>query len=67
MNWFANLWDAHRKIAAWRMEYNEERPHSALAYRTPAEFARQLAGSAGPALRATPPEAAATQAAAHVV
>ena len=22
------------------MEYNEERPHSSLAYRTPAEFAK---------------------------
>jgi putative transposase len=39
-NWFENLADAKRKIEAWRLEYNEIRPHSSLAYRTPAEFAR---------------------------
>ena len=39
-NWFENLADARRKIEAWRQEYNERRPHSALAYRTPEEFAR---------------------------
>lgn len=39
-NWFENLADARRKIEAWRQDYNEHRPHSALAYRTPAEFAR---------------------------
>jgi len=26
-------------IAAWCPDYNEARPHSALGYRTPAEFA----------------------------
>jgi putative transposase len=31
-SWFMNLWDARRKIAAWKEEYNEERPHSALGY-----------------------------------
>jgi len=39
VSWFENLFDARRKIAAWRKEYNEERPHSSLGYRTPAEFA----------------------------
>jgi putative transposase len=39
VSWFQNLFDARRKIAAWRREYNEERPHSSLDYRTPAEFA----------------------------
>jgi len=39
-NWFENLGDARRKIEAWRRHYNEERPHSSLAYRTPEEFAR---------------------------
>jgi putative transposase len=38
-NWFVNLADAKRKIDAWRKEYNGERPHSSLAYRTPDEFA----------------------------
>ena len=41
-SWFGNLWDARRKIAAWKKEYNEERPHSALGYRTPAAFAAGL-------------------------
>jgi putative transposase len=39
VSWFQNLFDARHKIAAWRKEYNEERPHSSLNYRTPAEFA----------------------------
>jgi hypothetical protein len=39
VSWFQNLFDARRKIAAWRIEYNEERPHSSLGYRTPKEFA----------------------------
>ena len=39
VSWFQNLFDARRKIAAWRREYNEERPHSSLDYRTPKEFA----------------------------
>jgi len=40
-SWFWNLFDARRKISAWRVEYNSRRPHSSLAYRTPDEFARQ--------------------------
>ena len=43
LSWFQNLFDARRKIAAWRKEYNEERPHSSLGYRTPKEFAEQVA------------------------
>jgi len=39
-NWFVSLADAKRKIESWREEYNVERPHSSLAYRTPAEFAK---------------------------
>ena len=45
MSWFENLFEARGKIAAWRREYNEERPHSSLGYRTPKEFAAaQAAG-----------------------
>ena len=40
ISWFTNLFDARRKITAWKAEYNEQRPHSSLGYRTPAEFAR---------------------------
>lgn len=39
-NWFTSLQDARGKIEAWRRDYNEGRPHSALNYQTPAEFAR---------------------------
>jgi len=38
VSWFWNLFDARRKIACWREEYNHRRPHSALNYRTPEEF-----------------------------
>jgi putative transposase len=44
LSWFQNLFDARRKIAAWRTEYNEERPHSSLGYKTPREFAQHTAG-----------------------
>jgi len=44
-NWFRNLIDARAKIAAWRDEYNGERPHSSLGYRTPNEFAEILKSS----------------------
>jgi Integrase core domain len=36
VSWFQNLFDARRKIAFWRHDYNEQRPHSSLNYRTPA-------------------------------
>jgi putative transposase len=39
VSWFQNLFDARRQAAAWRQDYNEARPHSALGYRTPAAFA----------------------------
>jgi hypothetical protein len=45
VSWFQNLFDARRKIAAWKIEYNEQRPHSSLGYRTPKEFAAAQAAS----------------------
>jgi putative transposase len=36
---FVSLEDARRKIEQWRIEYNQERPHSSLGYLTPEEFA----------------------------
>ncbi len=41
VSWFWNLFDARSKISAWQTDYNQARPHSSLAYRTPAEFAQQ--------------------------
>ncbi len=38
-NWFRNLRHARLVVAAWRNRYNQQRPHSALCYRTPVEFA----------------------------
>ncbi len=35
---FLNLDDARDKIEAWRLEYNSERPHSSLGYRSPEEL-----------------------------
>ena len=57
-SWFWNVWDARRKITSWRMEYNQQRPHSSLAYRTPTEFARDWAQAASPSAcpNTTPPE-----------
>jgi len=37
--WFSSLDDARAKLAKFREHYNRERPHSALADRTPAAFA----------------------------
>lgn len=42
-NWFLNLHHARVLIAAWRKEYNEERPKKVLDGMTPAAYARQLA------------------------
>jgi hypothetical protein len=38
-NWFTTLADARTKIEAGRQDYNNERPHRSLGYRTPSEFA----------------------------
>jgi putative transposase len=57
-SWFWNLWDARRKVGAWRIDYNQQRPHSSLNYQTPAEFAREWALATSPSAcrNTTPPE-----------
>jgi putative transposase len=40
-HWFVSLEQARQVIEAWRLDYNEVRPHSALGQRSPAEFARR--------------------------
>jgi putative transposase len=40
-HWFRTIEDARAKIEAWRLEYNSERPHSALGHLTPLEYASQ--------------------------
>ena len=63
-NWFSSLADARERIARWKQDYNELRPHSSLQYRTPMEFAQQSAsfyvdevgkGPQTPAPSPTPP------------
>jgi putative transposase len=44
-SWFLSLEDAREKVEAWRLEYNNDRPHSALGNQAPARFA--LAQKAG--------------------
>ena len=36
--------DGQRKASRWRRFYNTERPHSALGFRTPAEFGKSVRG-----------------------
>jgi putative transposase len=48
-NWFVSLAEAREKIESWRKDYNQVRPHSALGYQTPEEFAAR-----GAALRSPP-------------
>lgn len=43
-HYFASLEEARATAEAWRAEYNEERPHSALGNLAPGEFARSKAG-----------------------
>jgi len=45
-NWFMSLEDAREKISSWKTDYNEFRPHSALTYQTPAEFAAKATETA---------------------
>jgi len=44
-HWFGSLSEAKQLIETWRREYNESRPHRALAERTPREFTRHFAAS----------------------
>ena len=44
--WFSSLGDARYLVEAWRQDYNRQRPHSALNYRTPEEFRRATEAAA---------------------
>src|SRR2546430_531039 len=43
-NWFLDLHDARRIIEAWRVDYNEVRPHSSPDGMTPKEYAKANRG-----------------------
>jgi len=47
-HWFLGLRDARRIVEAWRQDYNQQRPHSALGYATPIEVAERTATVAEP-------------------
>jgi putative transposase len=47
-HWFVSLADARQTVEAWRQDYNQNRPHSALGYRTPAAFRHAHATPAEP-------------------
>ena len=51
-SWFTSLEDARRIIEDWREDYNTVRPHSSLGYKTPEEYAAEVA--ARPASPPTP-------------
>ena len=38
VNWFLSLQDAQEKLNAWKLDYNDYRPHSSLGNLTPNEF-----------------------------
>ena len=64
-HWFVDLADAREKIEVWRVDYNTRRPHSALGYLTPVEFAHRAAALRSPtapsALRLGPVPSSAVQ------
>ena len=41
-HWFRSVAEARNIIKAWRVEYNQERPHSSLGNKTPLEYASSL-------------------------
>jgi len=43
---FTSLADARACMEAWRKEYNEDRPHTALQNRTPREFIEEARAAA---------------------
>jgi putative transposase len=50
-HWFEDLGHARRVIESWRIDYNQERPHSGLGDLEPAEFAALRSPAAPPPAR----------------
>ncbi|MES2310413.1 MAG: IS3 family transposase [Verrucomicrobiota bacterium] len=51
---FGSLLEAKVVVEQWRMEYNQDRPHSSLRYKTPDEMAKSYLTSLRPPAFATP-------------
>ena len=47
-NWFLLLNDAKSKCEAYRRDYNEERPHSAIGNKTPMAFMKAIGHTSRP-------------------
>jgi hypothetical protein len=62
---FFDLSDVREKVARWRLDYNQVRPHSALADRSPEEFARDWKESSAASLRTAWPANPAPAGAVH--
>lgn len=43
-NWFVSLEDVRRTIEEWRIDYNENRPHSSLGDLSPNEYSNKMTG-----------------------
>lgn len=41
-HWFLSVEDARQKIENWRLDYNQERPHSSLGGKTPSEYSEEI-------------------------
>jgi len=41
-HWFSTLDEAKKTVEAWRIEYNEIRPHSSLGNKSPLEFLQKI-------------------------
>src|SRR6185437_5569628 len=54
-HWFLGFADAKRILAAWRDDYNQNRPHRPLVGRTPDEAASAVAGLRSPTAPFVPP------------
>jgi hypothetical protein len=52
---FFGLSDVREKLESWRQDYNQVRPHSSLADRSPEEFARTWKKSSAASLRTARP------------
>lgn len=48
IHWFETIAEARRLIEAWRIDYNESRPHMALGNIPPSEYAWRAMNSTGP-------------------
>ena len=44
---FRSLAHARAVLAAWRRDFNEQRPHSKLGWMTPCTYAAAISGTAG--------------------